>query len=335
MQGAITFSMRYLQHNTPTVGQFAIVTGATPVPGPEEVLLRVIATALNRADLLQVSGHYPPPAGASEILGLDVAGIVVATGEKVTDFAVGDPVCTLLSGGGYAQYAVADAQMLLRIPAGMSFTNAAALPEVFLTAWQALVTIADVQAGEMVLVHAGASGVGTAALQLCQQLGARCIATASAPKHDTLVGLGADRCIDYRAGSFVEAVREWSAGAGVQLVLDFVGASYWQQNLQVLAADGRMVCLGLLGGSKLREESMLPILQKRLTITGTTLRSRSLAYRRKLVADFRAQAWPHFANGTLRPVIDSIYDWEAVAEAHAYMAANANTGKIVLTIGGE
>ncbi|MEM6770708.1 MAG: NAD(P)H-quinone oxidoreductase, partial [Bacteroidota bacterium] len=313
--------MKYIQHNHPTPGTFTILEGPDPKPAAHEVVIYVAATALNRADLLQVAGKYPPPAGESEILGLDVAGTVVEVGSEVEGFAVGDNVCALVGGGGYAQYLAIDAAMLLRLPERLSFTKAAAIPEVFLTAFQALHWIAGIEAGDRVLIHAGASGVGTAAIQLCNLVGATPIVTASANKHERLLGLGAANCIDYRSGDFAAAVNELTNGKGVNIVLDFVGAPYLKQNMQALTPDGHLVCLGFLGGSYLEGTSLAPLVLKRLQVTGTTLRSRKTEYRQALVADFRAEIWPHFATGKLNAVVDMIYDWELVADAHAYMAA--------------
>ena len=325
--------MKYIQHNHPAKDQFAILETADPTPGPTEVLVYIAATALNRADLLQADGKYPPPAGASEILGLDVAGTVIEVGSEVTDYAVGDNVCALVSGGGYAQQIAIDQSMLLRLPERMSFTKAAAIPEVFLTAFQALHWIAGVDEGVTVLIHAGASGVGTAAIQLCNMVGATPIVTASPMKHERLTGLGAAHCIDYRAGDFADQVLDLTDGKGVDICLDFVGAPYFAQNLKCLAEDGHLVCLGFLGGARLDGTSLAPVIQKRLNITGTTLRNRSEDYRKVLVDDFRNHIWPRFADRELHAVVDMIYDWEQVDVAHAYMAANANVGKIVLTIG--
>ncbi len=304
-----------------------------PHPQPGEVLVRIIATALNRADLLQREGRYPLPPDANPLLGLEMAGTVVSVGEDVHDFSVGDGVCALLNGGGYAQLVAVDQSMLLRLPAGISFTKAAAIPEVFLTAFQALHWIAELQAGEQVLIHAGGSGVGTAAIQLVRLAGAIPIVTASTQKHDRLLALGAERCIDYRKEDFAEAVLDQTKGKGANVVLDFIGAPYFEKNLDALAIDGRMVSLAALGGARVEAISLGPILRKRLQINGTTLRARSLDYKQKLTADFRQKIWPHFASRELEAVVDTIYDWEEVQVAHRYMASNANLGKIVLTIG--
>lgn len=325
--------MKYIQHNHPTKGQFSILEATDPKPGPTEVLVHVAATSLNRADLLQADGKYPAPEGESEVLGLDIAGTVIEVGAEVSEYEVGDNVCALVGGGGYAQQITVDESMLLRLPERLSFTKAAAIPEVFLTAYQALHWIAGVEEGDTVLIHAGASGVGTAAIQLCRLAGAIPIVTASATKHEHLLQLGAEHCIDYRKGDFADQVLELTNGEGVEICLDFVGAPYFESNLKALATDGYLVCLGLLGGAQLASMSLAPLLMKRITVSGTTLRSRVPEYRQVLTADFREQIWPHFADRTLQAVVDTIYDWEQVGEAHAYMASNANVGKIVLTIG--
>lgn len=326
--------MKAITVKTPgDANQLQITEVADPVAGPGQVLVHVAATALNRADILQREGKYPPPAGVTDILGLEMAGTIIETGEGVTDFEVGDNVCALLSGGGYAQLMAVDASMLLRLPEQLSFTKAAAIPEAFITAFQSLHGIANLQAGETVLIHAGASGVGTAAIQLVKLAGATAIVTASSMKHPSLLDLGAVRCIDYRTEDFAEAVLDETAGKGVDVVLDFVGGAYFANNLKSLSLDGRLVSLAALGGARVENISLAPILRKRLQITGTTLRSRSPEYKAALVAAFREQVWPHFADRSLSAVVDTIYDWESVAEAHKYMEANANVGKIVLTIG--
>ena len=307
------------------------------VPDPEpqagEVLIHVAATALNRADLLQREGKYPVPPGANPIMGLEVAGTVIEVGSEVTDVEIGDNVCALVNGGGYAQRIAVDRRMLLKLPERLSFTKAAAIPEVFLTAFQALHWIANLQAEDTVLIHAGASGVGTAAIQLVRLAGALPVVTASAHKHEALEQLGAARCIDYHSEDFAEAVNDFTAGRGADIILDFVGGPYLQQNLQAAATDARIVSLAALGGARASDFSMAPFLRKRIQLTGTTMRSRTDDYRQRLTADFRERIWPHFADGQLQAVVDTIYDWEEVAAAHRYMASNANVGKIVLTIG--
>ena len=305
----------------------------TPVPKPDELLVRVAATALNRADLLQRQGKYPPPTGASPILGLEMSGEVVEIGVDVTRFAVGDLVFGLLPGGGYAEYAVIHEQMALPVPGNLTLAEAAAVPEVFLTAYQALHWLGKLQTGERVLIHAGASGVGTAAIQLARTMGAGdVIITASAAKHQRCLELGANYAIDYQAYDFREEVMQITDGEGVDLVLDFVAAPYFERNIGVLRTDGRMVLLALLGGAHVENFNLGNLLKKRLQISASTLRSRSLDYQINLTETFANFALPLLGNGSLRPVIDRVYDWEDVQQAHRRMEANQNSGKLVLEI---
>lgn len=322
--------MKAILHDEPEGLRIAAVTD--PRPGPAEVLINIAATALNRADLLQVAGKYPVPPGANPLLGLEMAGTVMEVGKEVTKFEVGDNVCALLDGGGYAQLVTVAEDRLLRLPTNLSFTKAAAIPEAWLTAYQALHWIAQLKAGETVLIHAGASGVGSAAIQLVRLAGAIPIVTASGHKHEGCTQLGAEYCIDYRAENFAEAILAHTDGRGVDVLLDFIGGSYLKDNLKALAVDGRMVMLGFLGGVHAKAMSLAPILRKRLTISGTTLRARSADYKARLTADFARDVWPAFADRRLLPVIDSIYDWNEVQAAHDYMRANANFGKIVMTV---
>ncbi len=305
----------------------------TPVPKPDELLVRVAATAVNRADLLQRQGNYPPPAGASPILGLEMSGEVVEIGADVTRYAVGDLVFGLLPGGGYAEYAVIHEQMALPVPDVLTLPEAAAVPEVFLTAYQALHWLGKLQMGERVLIHAGASGVGTAAIQLARAMGAGdVIVTASAAKHQRCRDLGANYTIDYQAYDFKEEVMQITNGEGVDLVLDFVAAPYFERNIGVLRTDGRMVLLALLGGSHVEHFNLGNLLKKRLQISASTLRSRSLDYQINLTQAFADFALPLLADGSLRPVVDRIYDWKEVQQAHQRMEANQNSGKLVLKI---
>ena len=308
----------------------------TPEPGPGELLVRVHATALNRADILQRRGLYPPPPGASPLLGLEAAGVVAALGEGCAGWRVGDRVFALLPGGGYAEYVTVPAAMALPIPPSLSFEQAAAIPEAFLTAFQTLFWIGRLQAGEWVLIHAGASGVGTAAIQLARDAGARVAVTAgSEPKLQACRDLGAEVAINYKLGPFAPKVLEATGGRGVDLILDFVGAPYWEQNLECLATDGRLVLIATMGGGIVDRFDLRRLMGKRLQVTGTTLRSRSLEYKTRLTREFAARALPKFADGTLRPVIDRVFPWEQVAEAHRYMESNRNIGKIVLKVGGD
>ncbi len=311
----------------------ALNIASRPMPeiGMEEVLIKVHATALNRADLLQRRGLYPPPPGESDILGLEVAGEIMDMGAAVTGWQIGDRVLTLLAGGGYAQYAKAHHNMLIPFPSAITMEQAAGIAEAFLTAWQALVWLGDLQKAERVLIHAGASGVGTAATQIAKVLGAEVIITASREKHALCHSLGADQCIDYKTVDFA-AVLKNGADPGVDVIIDFIGAPYLNQNLQSLRMDGRMVLLGLMGGGGVKSLSIAPILFKRLHILGSTLRSRSMDYKIKLTQDFQQRAAFLFDTGQLRPVIDSVFDWEEVGKAHTYMEANKNLGKIILKV---
>lgn len=309
--------------------------GTYPPPplGDREISVKVCATALNRADLLQREGKYPPPPGESEILGLEMAGEVVEVGSAVTKWQPGERVCGLLGGGGYAELAVIHEEMALPIPDPLSFEEAAAIPEAFLTAFQALHGLAKLQPSESVLIHAGASGVGTAAIQIAKQSNATIFVTASASKLDFCVALGANYVIDYQKDNFESLIVEKTDGKGVNVVIDFIGAPYFQQNLNVLQTDGRLVLLALMGGTKIKELQMGNILRKRLQILGSTLRNRSLDYKISLTRDFRLFAWELFEKGILKPVIDKVFDWKEASEAHRYMESNQNKGKIILKVG--
>jgi tumor protein p53-inducible protein 3 len=304
----------------------------TPQPGEHEVLIQVHATALNRADILQREGKYPPPAGASPVLGLEVAGVVEAVGPQVTRWRAGDRVFGLLSGGGYARYAVMHEQMAMPMPVSWSFVQAAAVPEVFLTAYQALHWIAKLQPGETVLLHAGGSGVGTAAIQLARAMGAEVLVTASAGKHALCRQLGASHAIDYHRGPFLKEVLAHTHEQGVHVIVDPVGGEYFGQNIKALRPDGRLVMLAVMGGLRAPDVNLGPIVFKRLQITGTTLRSRPREYQIRLTKEFMAFAYEKLRSGALNPVIDRIFDWREVAQAHRYMEENRNTGKIVLSV---
>lgn len=318
--------MRFLASDTLTLSEIS-----APTPKPNEVRIRVFATALNRADLLQRAGKYPPPAGESEILGLEVAGEVESIGSDVTLHRVGDRVMALLTGGGYAELAVAHEAVVMPLPASLSFEEAAAIPEAFLTAHHALSLLAEVRRNEAVLIHAGASGVGTAAIQLMREAGATVFVTASAAKHSMCQKLGASYTYDYQQGNFANALLA-DAPAGVDVILDPVGAPYWEQNIQLLRTDGKLVLLAAMAGSKIEHVSLAPILLKRLSIMGTTLRNRPVSEKIALVQSFWRYAKERFADKTLVPVIDAVYDWTRANNAHERMGNNLNTGKIVLKI---
>jgi putative PIG3 family NAD(P)H quinone oxidoreductase len=304
----------------------------TPEPSTDEVLVKVHATALNRADTFQRRGHYPPPDGASEILGLEMAGTVAETGPGVVDWHEDDRVFALLDGGGYAEYTVVHKDRLMAVPPGLSMREAAAIPEVFLTAYQALHWLGGLQAGHQVLIHAGASGVGTAAIQLTRRAGAHPHITASAPKHDRCRELGAETTIDYETEDFAERIAEVTDGTGVHIILDFIGAPYFHDNVDALATDGRIVQLATLGGSTVEEVSLRALMAKRVQLLASTLRSRRLEYKVELTQEFASDVLPRFIEGELAPVIDSVYDWADVADAHRRMENNENAGKIVLQV---
>jgi tumor protein p53-inducible protein 3 len=302
-----------------------------PQPGDDEMLVKVRAAALNRADILQRQGKYPPPSGASPLLGLDIAGVVERAGPRCADWKPGERVFGLLSGGGYAEYAVLPCAMAMRVPDALSFEEAAAIPEAFLTAYQCLFWLARFERGERVLIHAGASGVGTAAIQLAREAGAYVLATAGEKeKLDACRRLGAEVAIDYRAEDFAEVVLQGTAGRGADVILDFVGASFWEQNWRTVAVDGRWILIGTLGGSRVERLDLGALMRKCLQLTGTTLRGRSLEYKSALTRDFASSALPALAQGRLRPVVDRVFPWQQVADAHRYMEENRNIGKIVL-----
>ena len=303
-----------------------------PTPKPHELLIKVHATALNRADTMQRRGQYPPPPGESPILGLEIAGEIVGMGKEVTGWQIGDRICGLIGGGGYAEYAVIPAKQALSIPTNLSYEQAAGIPEVFLTAFQAISWIGQLQKGENILIHAGASGVGTAAIQIAKQIGATIFVTASKGKHQACLDLGADKAIDYQAENFQEKILAYTQNKGVDLIIDFIAAPYLQKNINSLNFDGRMVLLALMGGFKVQDLNILPLLFKRIKIQGSTLRARSLTYKADLTKDLYNFAWPLFENGTFKPVIDSVFDWTEVVAAHQYMEANKNIGKIILKV---
>lgn len=319
------------QHGGPE--QLTIGEWEKPVPGKQELIVKVHATAANRADTLQRKGFYPPPPGESPILGLEMAGQVVELGPECRQAKLGQRVCGLLAGGGHAEYVRIHEDMLIPIPDSMSYVEAAAIPEVFLTAFQALDLLGNFQAGENILIHAGASGVGTAAIQLAKEMGASDILiTASGPKHALCYDLGANLCIDYKQEDFAEAVNKHTQGKGVSMIIDFIAAPYLDRNLRSMGMEGRMILLALMGGTKPEGLNIAPILRKRLSIIGSTLRARSLAYKIDLTQQFVEFAWPRFMEGTLKPVIDRVIPWEEIGEAHRAMEANENAGKIVLQV---
>jgi putative PIG3 family NAD(P)H quinone oxidoreductase len=306
---------------------------ADPTPGEGEVLVEVKATALNRADLLQRRGVYPPPPGASDVLGLECAGVVLSLGPGIARVRVGDRVMALLAGGGYAERACVHERLLLPIPERLSFDEAAAVPEAFLTAADALFDAGRLHAGECVLVHAAASGVGTAALELTREIGANVVAVTSGAKIERVRALAPRaRFVDRTREDFVSAVAEASGGRGADVILDFVGAAYAARHAECLATLGRHVVVGLLGGGK-AEIDLGRMLMRRQTLIGTVMRTRPLADKIAVVERFRREWLHRLADGTLTPVVDSVVPLKDAALAHARMEANENVGKIVLRVG--
>jgi putative PIG3 family NAD(P)H quinone oxidoreductase len=304
-----------------------------PVMKEDELLVRIRATALNRADLLQRRGKHPPPKGVPDILGLEMAGEVASVGPACEGWAPGDRVFALLPGAGYAELVAIPAGLAMRIPVPLSFEQAAAIPEVFLTAYRNLFDVCGLASGQTVLVHAGASGVGTAAIQLVREAGAISMVTAgSREKINRCLALGARAGWNYKDGPFAPWVAEQTGGRGVDIVLDFVGAPYFEQNLQALAVDGRMVVIGTMGGAEVGKFSLRTLMSKRLLIAGAGLRSMETARKIALTRDFSEFALPRFADGRLVPVIDTVFDWREAAKAHERMESNANVGKIVLRV---
>jgi putative PIG3 family NAD(P)H quinone oxidoreductase len=301
-----------------------------PVVGPGEVLLDVVATAVNRADVLQRRGFYDPPPGASPYPGLECSGRIAELGEGVTGWSVGDEVCALLSGGGYATRVAVPAGQLLPVPAGLSLVEAAALPEVTCTVWSNVFSLARLQAGEVLLVHGGTSGIGTMALQLAARAGARVVCTVgSAEKAARAVELGAERAVRYREEDFVEAVREITGGAGADVVLDNMGAAYLSRNVDVLAVGGRLVVIGLQGGTR-GELDLGALLAKRAAVFATSLRARPAAEKAAIVAAVREHVWPAVEAGQVRPVVDRVLPLDDAAQAHRVLESSAHIGKIVL-----
>jgi NADPH2:quinone reductase len=322
------------------IGQFGgpevlrLATRPDPVPAAGELLVRVSASGVNRPDVVQRKGHYPPPPGASDLPGLEVAG-TVAGGDPAelaaAGLKLGDRVCALVAGGGYAELCVAPIEQVLPAPAALSDVEAAALPETFFTVWQNVFEIARLQPGETLLVQGGSSGIGVTAILLAKALGSRVIVTAgSDDKCAACVALGADAAINYRTQDFVEEAKRLTGGRGVDVVLDMVAGDYVGRELQCLAEDGRLSIIAVQGGTKSAIDAGL-VLRKRLQITGSTLRARSVAYKAQLAAALRARVWPLIEAGQVKPVIHKVFEAAQAAEAHALMESSTHVGKIVLT----
>jgi putative PIG3 family NAD(P)H quinone oxidoreductase len=304
----------------------------TPEPQPGEVRITVAAAGINRADVLQRQGNYAPPPGSSPYLGLEVSGTIDALGEGVQGWAVGDEVCALLVGGGYAEQVCAPAGQLLPIPSGVGLVEAAALPEVTCTVWSNVFLTANLQPGETVLVHGGSSGIGTMAIQLAREAGSRVAVTAgSAEKLEVCRSLGADILVNYREQDFVEVVREATDGVGVGVILDNMGAKYLTRNVEALADGGRLVIIGMQGGVK-AELNIATLLRKRGAVIATALRSRSLAEKATIVAAVREHVWPLVEAGRVRPIVHATYPLAEVRAAHEELESSRHVGKILLTL---
>jgi putative PIG3 family NAD(P)H quinone oxidoreductase len=313
----------------PEVLQWQDVPDVVPAAG--EVLVEVAASAVNRADLMQRQGHYPPPPGASPYLGLEVSGHVAELGEGAAGWVVGDQVCGLLSGGGYAERVAVPAGQLLPVPAGLDLVQAAALPEVACTVWSNVFMSAGLRPGETLLVHGGSSGIGTMAIQLAREVGARVAVTAgSADKLERCRELGAAILVNYRESDFVDEVRAATDGHGADVVLDNMGAKYLARNLDVLAANGRLVIIGMQGGTK-AELDIGAMMRKRTAIISATLRGRPTEEKAAIVASVREHVWPLVESGTVRAVVDRTVAMEDAAEAHRVVEASGHVGKVVLT----
>jgi len=312
----------------------SLATGPVPAPKPDEVLIRVHAAGVNRPDVAQRQGSYPPPPGASPILGLEVAGEVVAIGDQVTTLAVGDRVCALTNGGGYAEYCTAPASQCLSWPAGYDAIQAGAMPETAFTVWANLFQIGRLTKGQTALVHGGTSGIGVTAIQFAKEFGARIFATAgSDDKCAACLRLGADAATNYRTQDFAAEVKTLTEGRGVNVILDMVGAPYMTRNVRSLGLDGRLVMIAFLQGSKVQDFDFVPVMARRLTITGSTMRPRTTAQKGAIAAELRSHVWPALDAGRCRPVIHATFPLAQAAEAHRLMESSHHIGKIMMSVG--
>ena len=332
----MTTSMRYIEHGTggaPEVMHAAQT--AAPQAGPGDVLIKVAYAGVNRPDCLQRSGRYPPPPGASPILGLEASGHVVAVGEGVTQWRVGDAVCGLANGGAYAEYVAIPQGQVLPVPKGLSLLQAAALPENYFTVWTNVFQRGRLQSGETFLVHGGSSGIGLTAIQLAKAFGARVLCTVgNADKVEACLKAGADVAINYRTQDFVDEALAATAQQGVNIILDMVGGDYMQRNLKALSVDGRLVQIAFLQPSK-TEVDWIGLMVKRLTFTGSTLRPRSVADKAQMAAELKQNVWPMMEQGKCLPVIHQVFDLDQAAQAHALMESSTHIGKIMLKVAGD
>jgi NADPH2:quinone reductase len=312
--------------------QLRIAVRPVPKPGAQEVLIRVAAAGVNRPDVMQRQGRYPPPAGASDIPGMEAAGEIVSLGAGVAGLAVGDQVTSLLSGGGYAEFAVAAAPLCLPVPKGLSLAEAAAVPETFFTVWDNLFTRGRCKTGDQVLIHGGTSGIGTTAIQLAKTLGATVYATAgSDDKARACERLGAVRGINYRTEDFVEVVLAATGGKGADVILDMIGGDYFDRNLKVAANEGRLVIIAMQGGAR-AEIKLNVLLTKRLTVAGSTLRARTVGEKAAVADAVHTNVWPLLSSGRVRPIIHATFPLAEAAAAHQLMESSNHIGKIVLTV---
>ncbi len=310
-----------------------VAEAPVPQPGPGKVLIEVVAAGVNRPDCLQREGKYPPPPGESEVPGMEIAGHVVRLGEGVTGLRPGEAVCALLGSGGYAEYALADAPLCLPVPRGLSVIDAAGIPETYFTVFDNVFTRGRLKAGEWILIHGGSSGIGSTAIQLAKALGATVTVTAGSPEKCAFCRtLGADHAIDYKREDFVDAIRRIDK-RGVDLILDMVGGTYIQKNLSILALEGRLVQIAFLQSSVVENFNFMPVLLKRLTLSGSTLRSRTLAQKAAVAAAVRENVWPLLEAGAVKPVVYATFPLEDARRAHALMESSGHVGKILLVSG--
>jgi putative PIG3 family NAD(P)H quinone oxidoreductase len=333
MPAAVPPDMKYVAAREPGPPEvLALAEAATPVPKPDEVLIEVAYAGVNRPDCIQRAGNYPPPPDASPIIGLEVAGTVAAAGDGVTAWRVGDQVCALTPGGGYAEYCAAPAAWCLPFPTGLSALEAASLPENYFTVWNNLFDRVRLQAGETVLIHGGSGGIGLAAIQLAHAIGARAITTVgSADKAAFCKAIGADHAVNYREQDFAAEVAAITAKRGVDVILDMVGGDYIEKNLKSLALEGRMAIIAFLQGSRVTVD-WRHIMMKRRTVTGSTLRASPAARKAELAQSLRDKVWPLFATGKIKPVIHRVFPLREAADAHRLMESSAHIGKIMLAV---
>jgi len=333
MTTALPATMRYIDVPSPGGPEaMRIAEGPVPVPKPDEVLIRVEAAGVNRPDVVQRQGFYPPPPGASAVLGLEAAGEIAALGAEVSSFKIGDQVAALCNGGAYAEYVAVPATQCLAWPRGFTAIQAAALPETYFTVWANVFELGRLAAGEALLVHGGTSGIGVTAIQMAVARGATVFATAgSAKKCAAIESLGAT-AINYKEADFAEAIAAATDKRGVDVILDMVGAPYFERNIKSLAPGGRLVFIAFLNGSKLEKADLMPIMRKRLTVTGSTMRPRTAAEKAAIAQALQGNIWPLLEAGTFAPLIDQVFPLAEVAAAHRLMESSAHIGKIVLSV---